>query len=101
MRRRAQDEALAGDGGRGHDHFVERVGVEEFVVAAGLDHVRVAVFAGDEDLAVVGPGAGGEGDGAFAEADFVVDERAGAGIVGGEEEDGALLGWLTGTEGTL
>jgi len=22
-------------------------------------------------------------------------------IVGGEEEDGALLGWLTGTEGTL
>ena len=52
---RADEQAVAGDGGRGHAHFVEGVFVQQLVFGAGGEDVGVAVFAERENLSVRGP----------------------------------------------
>src|SRR5437879_4694695 len=55
LRSRPDDEAAAGDGRRGHAHFVERVLAEDPELRPGLHHEGVAVLAQGENLAVIRP----------------------------------------------
>src|ERR1700720_4544620 len=52
----AQDQAIANEGGSGEGHFVEVVGIEQFVFIAGADHERLAFLVHTKNLAVVAPG---------------------------------------------
>ena len=55
LRQRADEKAVAGDGGRGHAHFVEGVFVQQLVFGAGGEDVGIAVFAQRENFSVRGP----------------------------------------------
>src|SRR5262249_19863919 len=74
---RANDQAAARDGWRGHAHFVQAILAEELELRTGLDDVSVAVFAQAENLAVGSPWRRGERGGAAANAYFAVDFLAG------------------------
>ncbi len=52
FRQRADEQAVAGDGGCGHAHFVEGVFVQQFVFGAGGEDVGVAIFAQRKNLSV-------------------------------------------------
>src|SRR5437899_5691010 len=55
LRSRADDEAAAGDGRRGHAHLVERVLAQDLEFGSGLHHESVAILAQGENLAVIRP----------------------------------------------
>ena len=81
----ADQQTALGDRRGRHAHLVQAVFPKHLVFSAGLDHIRVTVFAEAKDLAVVGPGAGGEGVGFDVDALLAVDFFSRLGIVAGEE----------------
>jgi hypothetical protein len=88
LRESSDEEAIAGDGGGGHAHFVQGILAEEFVFGPGLEDVGVAIFAEREDFAVGSPGRGSKGGVAGAsDALLIVDEAPGTRVVAAQKSE--------------
>src|SRR3984893_16342132 len=52
----SHDQTIANEGRSCESHFLEIVGVKQFIVVAGTDHERLAFFVHTKDLVAVAPG---------------------------------------------